>query len=57
MRQFEAIVYHIAASNIDKDLLLRITTAFMKGKDYDESLKIDIANAMSSVAPMLVASD
>lgn len=47
MRQFEAIVYHIAASNIDQDLLLRITTAFMKGKDYDESLKIDIANAMS----------
>lgn len=47
MRQFEAIVYHIAASHIDQDLLLRIVTAFMEGKDYDESLKIDIANAMS----------
>ena len=47
MRQFEAIVYHIAASHIDQDLLLRITTAFMAGTDYDESLKIDIANAMS----------
>jgi len=47
MRQFEAIVYHIAASHIDQDLLLRITTAFMAGSDYDESLKIDIAKAMS----------
>lgn len=47
MRQFEAIVYHIAASHIDQDLLLRITTAFMAGTDYDESLKIDIANAMN----------
>ena len=47
MRQFEAIVYHIAASHINQDLLLRITTAFMEGKDYDECLKIDIANAMS----------
>lgn len=47
MRQFEAIVYHIAASHIDQDMLLRIVTAFMEGKDYDESLKIDIANAMS----------
>ena len=47
MRQFEAIVYHIAASHIDQDLLLRITNAFMNKKDYSESLKIDIANAMS----------
>ncbi|MGP1460506.1 MAG: Fic family protein [Bacteroides sp.] len=46
MKQFEAIVYHIAASHIDQDLFLRITTAFMKGEDYDESLKIDIAHAM-----------
>lgn len=47
MRQFEAIVYHIAASHIDQDLFLRIMQAFMAGKDYDEELKIDIANAMS----------
>lgn len=47
MRQMEAIVYHVAASNIDQDLLLRIITCFMKGEDYDEELKIDIANAMS----------
>lgn len=47
MRQLESIVYHVAASSIDKDLLQRIITSFMEGKDYDEELKIDIANAMS----------
>ena len=47
MRQMESIVYHVAASNIDKDLLLRIMNCFMNGEDYDEELKIDIANAMS----------
>lgn len=48
MRQLESIVYHVAASNIDKDLLSRIMTAFMDGTDYDEELKIDIANAISN---------
>lgn len=48
MRQLESIVYHVAASNIDKDLLSRIMTAFIDGIDYDEELKIDIANAMSN---------
>ena len=47
MRQLEAIVYHVAASHIDQDLLLRIITAFMAGTDYEEDLKIDIANAIS----------
>ena len=47
MRQMESIVYHVAASNIDQNLLLRIMTCFMNGEDYDEELKIDIANAMS----------
>lgn len=47
MRQLESIVYHVAASNIDKDLLQRIIQTFMEGKDYDEELKLDIANAMS----------
>ncbi|WP_314952366.1 Fic family protein [Tannerella forsythia] len=46
MRQLEAIVYHIAASHISQDLLLRIMTSFMSGQDYDEELKIDIANAI-----------
>ncbi len=47
MRQMESIVYHVAASNIDQNLLLRIMTCFMNGEDYYEDLKIDIANAMS----------
>ena len=47
MRQMESIVYHVAASNIDQGLLLRIMSCFMNGEDYDEELKIDIANAMS----------
>lgn len=47
MRQMESIVYHVAASNIDQNLLLRIMTCFMNGEDYDEEVKIDIANAMS----------
>ena len=34
-------------SNIDQDLLLRIVNSFLTSKDYDEELKIDIANAMS----------
>ena len=47
MRTFEAIIYHVAASRIDKELLLRIVTSFMSGADYDEELQIDIFNAMS----------
>lgn len=47
MRQFEAIVYHVAASNIDQALLLRMMRAFIAREDYEEALKIDIAKAMS----------
>lgn len=47
MRALESIIYHVAASNINQELLLRIIDSFMSGKDYDEELKIDIANAMS----------
>ena len=47
MRQFEAIVYHVAASNIDQALLLRMMRAFIAREVYDEALKIDIAKAMS----------
>ena len=37
MRQFEAIVYHVAASNIDQALLLRMMRAFIAREDYDEA--------------------
>ena len=48
MRQLEAIIYHTAASNINQELLLRIMTALVAGQDYDEELKIDIANAIDN---------
>lgn len=47
MRRLESIVYHVAASNIGKELLLRIIYSFMQEQDYDEELKIEIANAMN----------
>ncbi len=47
MRQVEAIIYHVAASHIDKNLLERIMQCVVDGTDYDEALKIDIANAMN----------
>jgi death-on-curing protein len=46
MQRMEAIVYHIAASNIDDELLLRITKCLVDCSDFDERLKMDIANAM-----------
>lgn len=48
MKELEAIVYHVAASNINQDLLLRILQCFIAGNDYDEELKIDIAMAMNN---------
>lgn len=47
MKQFESIIYHIAALHISSDLLLRMMYAFMIGEDYDEALKLDIARATS----------
>jgi death-on-curing protein len=47
MQRMEAIVYHIAASNIDNELLLRITKCLVDCSDFDERLKMDIANAMT----------
>lgn len=46
MQRMEAIVYHIAASNINDDLLLRIVNCVVDCNDFDEELKIDIINAM-----------
>ena len=46
MEQIEAFVYHVAAGNIDKELLQRIMVCVVDNTDYDEELKIDIANAI-----------
>ena len=48
MEQMESIVYHVAATNINKELLKRIMQCVVDGTDYDEELKIDIANAISN---------
>lgn len=46
MVQIEPIVYHIAANNINKDLLLRIMNCIVENTDYDEDLKLDIIKAI-----------
>lgn len=47
MQRLEAVIYHIAASHIDDDLLHRIMHCIVACTDFDETLKIDIANAMN----------
>ena len=46
MQRMEAIVYQIAASNIDNELLSRIMVCIVDCQDFDERLKLDIINAM-----------
>lgn len=46
MQCMEAIIYHVAASRIDKDLLQRIITCFMANEDYPEDLKLEIIHAI-----------
>ncbi|MCC8071268.1 MAG: Fic family protein [Bacteroidales bacterium] len=47
MQCMEAIIYHVAAGRIDKDLLQRIIECFMANQDYSESLKLDIIHAIN----------
>lgn len=47
LREMENISYHVAAGNIDKDLLHEIITAFLAKEMDDESLKLKIFNAIS----------
>lgn len=48
MRKMESFVYHVAASNIEKNLLQRIIQCVIDGTDYDEELKLDIAKAINN---------
>lgn len=43
----ENISYHVAAGNIDKDLLHEIISAVISGDLNDEGLKLKILNAIS----------
>lgn len=46
--KFENISYHVAAGKIHKELLHKILSAVMSGTfEYDESLKLEILNAIS----------
>ena len=46
MQCMEAIIYHVAAGRIDKDLLQRIITCYMANEDYPEELKLEIIHAI-----------
>jgi death-on-curing protein len=45
--RMEIISYHVAASNIDKELLLEIITSILNEEDYSEELKLKIVFAIS----------
>jgi len=47
IREMENISYHVAAGNIDKDLLREIITAVIKGDENDEGLKLKILHAIA----------
>lgn len=51
LREMENISYHVAAGNIDKELLLEIITAHLMEEEDDESLKLKILNAISGQNP------
>lgn len=50
MTHMAAIIMHVAACNIDEELLGRIIPPVIKDEDFDEELKIDIAHAMEKSA-------
>ncbi|MEI6555656.1 MAG: type II toxin-antitoxin system death-on-curing family toxin [Paludibacter sp.] len=50
MYRMETISYHVAAGNIDKELLLEITTSILYEEDYSEELKLKLIDAFSKNA-------
>lgn len=47
LREMENISYHVAAGNIDKDLLCEIITAFLVEEMDNEELKLKIFNTIA----------
>jgi len=43
----ETISYHVAACNIDKELLFEIITSILYEEDYSEELKLKLIDAFS----------
>lgn len=48
MFKMETISYHVAAGNIDKELLHEILTSILYEEDYNEELKLKIFEAISN---------
>lgn len=48
--RMETISYHVAAGNIDKELLLEIITSILYEEDYSEELKLKLLDAFSKNA-------
>ena len=46
IEEVKAIIYHVAAGRIDKELLHRIIICFMANEDYPEDLKLEIIHAI-----------
>ena len=46
--RMEIISYHIASGNIDEELLSKLLVDILKGKDYDEDLKLMLYNAVQT---------
>ena len=47
MFKMESISYHVAAGNIDKELLHEIITSILYEDDYSEELKLKLVEAFS----------
>ena len=49
MEEMEAIGYHVAAGHIDRDLLAEVMRCIVNDEDYNESIKLELIEAMSKV--------
>ena len=47
MFKMESISYHVAAGNIEKELLHEVITSILYEEDYNESLKLKLLDAFS----------
>ena len=47
MFRMETISYHVAAGNVDKELLFEIITSILYEEDYSEELKFKLIDAFS----------
>ena len=47
MFKMESISYHVAAGNIEKELLHKVITSILYEEDYSEPLKLELMEAFS----------